>query len=143
MPSLNKVQLIGYLGADPEIRYTGSGTAVANIRLATDEGYKDASGQKVDKTEWHNVVAWDRLAEICGEYLQKGSLVYFEGSLQTRKWEDREGNERYTTETRAFRMQMLDSKKDGQQSKPKKSKPKAQKQQEDWDAPDSDDDLPF
>ena len=143
MPSLNKVQIIGYLGMDPEIRYTGSGTAVANLRVATDEGYKDASGQKVDKTEWHNVVAWDRLAEICGEYLQKGSLVYFEGSLQTRKWEDREGNERYTTETRAFRMQMLDSKKDGQQSQPKKSKPKSQAKQEDWDAPDSDDDLPF
>jgi len=143
MPTLNKVQLIGFLGADPEIRYTGSGVAVANIRLATDEGYKDSSGKKIDKTEWHNVVAWDRLAEVCGEYLQKGSLVYFEGSLQTRKWEDREGNERWTTETRAFKMQMLDRQQGGQQSQSKKSKPKPKQAEEEWDAPDSDDDLPF
>lgn len=104
---INKVILVGNLGQDPELRYTGSGTAVCNMRLATNERYKDKEGEWVDKTEWHNVVAWARLAEICGEYLQKGSQVYFEGSLQTRSWEDRDGNTRYTTEVKAREMLML------------------------------------
>ena len=82
---INKVILVGNLGQEPELRYTGSGTAVCNMRLATNESYKDSNGQMVDKTEWHSVVAWARLAEICGEYLKKGSQVYFEGSLQTRQ----------------------------------------------------------
>lgn len=106
---VNKVILIGNLGQDPELRYTGNGTAVCNIRLATNESYKDSSGEWVDRTEWHNVVTWARLAEICGQYLKKGSMVYFEGSLQTRSWEDRDGNTRYTTEVKASEMQMLDS----------------------------------
>ena len=110
---VNKVILIGNLGQDPELRYTGSGTAVCNMRLATNESYKDADGQLVEKTEWHNVVAWARLAEICGEYLKKGSQVYFEGSLQTRSWEDRDGNTRYTTEVKAREMMMLDSRGGG------------------------------
>lgn len=105
---VNKVILIGNLGQDPELRYTGSGTAVCNMRLATNENYKDREGNLVEKTEWHNVVAWDRLAEICNEYLQKGSQVYFEGSLQTRSWEDRDGNTRYTTEVKAREMRFLD-----------------------------------
>ena len=84
MSSLNKAMLIGRLGKDPELRYTGNGTAVCNLRIATNESYKDQDGQLVEKTEWHSVVAWSRLAEICGEYLKKGSRVYFEGSLQTR-----------------------------------------------------------
>lgn len=104
---VNKVILIGNLGADPELRYTGSGTAVCNMRIATNESYRDASGELVEKTEWHNVVAWARLAEICGEYLKKGEQVYFEGSLQTRQWEDREGQTRYTTEVKVREMMML------------------------------------
>ncbi len=110
---VNKVILIGNLGQDPELRYTGSGTAVCNLRIATNESYKDRDGNLVDKTEWHNVVAWDRLAEICNEYLQKGSQIYFEGSLQTRSWEDRDGNTRYTTEVKAREMMFLDGNRDG------------------------------
>lgn len=108
--SVNKVIIIGNLGQDPELRYTGSGTAVCNMRLATNESYKDSNGELVEKTEWHSVVAWARLAEICGEYLKKGSQVYFEGSLQTRQWEDKDGQTRYTTEIKAREMMMLDSK---------------------------------
>ena len=104
---VNKVILIGNLGQDPELRYTGSGTAVCNMRLATSETYKDRDGNQVENTEWHNVVAWSRLAEICGEYLKKGSQVYFEGQLQTRQWEDRDGNTRYTTEVKVREMTML------------------------------------
>ncbi len=104
---VNKAIIIGNLGQDPELRYTGSGTAVCNMSVATNESYKDSDGQLVEKTEWHRVVAWARLAEICGEYLQKGSQVYFEGSLQTRSWEDRDGNTKYTTEIKARDMMML------------------------------------
>ena len=104
---VNKVILIGNLGQDPELRYTGSGTAVCNMRLATSESYKDRDGNQVENTEWHTVVAWARLAEICGEYLKKGSQVYFEGQLQTRQWEDRDGNTRYTTEVKVREMTML------------------------------------
>ncbi len=110
---VNKVILIGNLGQDPEMRYTGSGTAVCNLRLATTENYKDSNGEWVEKTEWHNVVAWARLAEICNEYLRKGSQVYFEGQLQTRSWEDRDGNTRYTTEVKAREMLMLGGRNDG------------------------------
>jgi single-strand DNA-binding protein len=104
---VNKVILVGNLGADPELRYTGSGTAVCNFNVATNESYKDRDGNMVEKTEWHRVVAWDRLAEICAEYLKKGRQVYIEGSLQTRQWEDQEGQTRYTTEIKAREMQML------------------------------------
>ncbi|HLT46850.1 MAG TPA: single-stranded DNA-binding protein [Rubricoccaceae bacterium] len=104
---VNKVILVGNLGADPELRYTGSGTAVCNFNVATNESYKDRDGNLVEKTEWHRVVAWDRLAEICAEYLKKGRQVYIEGSLQTRQWEDQEGQTRYTTEIKAREMQML------------------------------------
>lgn len=110
---VNKVMLIGNLGQDPEMRYTGSGTAVCNMRLATTENYKDSNGEWVEKTEWHNIVAWARLAEICNEYLRKGSQVYFEGQLQTRSWEDRDGNTRYTTEVKAREMLMLGGREDG------------------------------
>ena len=104
---VNKVILIGNLGADPEIRYTQSGTAVATLRLATTERFKGKDGQMQDQTEWHRVIAWSRLAEICGEYLHKGSKVYIEGRLQTRKWTDQNGNEKYTTEIIAREMKML------------------------------------
>jgi len=104
---INKVILIGNLGADPEIRYTQNGTAVATFNVATTETWKDQAGVKQEKTEWHKIVAWKRLAEICGEYLSKGSKVYIEGKLQTRQWEDKEGNKRYTTEIVAWEMKML------------------------------------
>ena len=107
---LNKVMLIGNLGADPEIRYTGSGSAVANVSLATAESWRDReSGEQQERTEWHRVVFFSRLAEIVSEYLRKGSQIYVEGRIQTRKWQDRDGNDRYTTEIVASNMQMLDS----------------------------------
>ena len=105
MAGINKVILIGNLGNDPEVRYTPSGDAVANFSIATSEEWKDKnSGEKKERTEWHRIVAWRRLGEICGEYLSKGSKVYIEGRLQTRKWEDRDGNSRYTTEIVAREM---------------------------------------
>ena len=104
---INKVILVGNVGQDPELRYTGSGTAVCNLRLATNESYKDSNGEWVERTEWHSVVAWARLAEICNEYLHKGSQVYIEGSLQTRSYEDKDGITRYTTEIKAREMMML------------------------------------
>jgi len=110
MAGVNKVILVGNLGSDPEIRYTPSGAAVANFRIATSEEWTDKNtGEKQERTEWHRIVAWRRLGEICGEYLRKGSQVYIEGKLQTRSWEDRDGNRRYTTEVVAQTMQMLGS----------------------------------
>lgn len=107
---INKVILIGNLGADPEIRYMPSGAAVANVSLATSESWRDKqTGEQVDRTEWHRVVFFNRLAEIVGEYLKKGGKIYVEGRLQTRKWQDKEGKDRYTTEIIANEMQMLDS----------------------------------
>ena len=107
MASVNKVILIGNLGADPEVRYMPSGDAVANLRIATTENWKDKSGEKQEKTEWHRVSFFGRQAEVCGEYLKKGSAIYVEGSLQTRKWQNKEGQDQYTTEIRGDRMQML------------------------------------
>jgi len=104
---VNKVILIGNLGRDPEMRYTGSGNAVANLSLATTRRYRDRDGQQQEETEWHRVVMFSRLAEIAGEYLRKGSQVYIEGRLQTRKWQDNNGQDRYTTEVVANEMQML------------------------------------
>jgi len=107
---INKVILVGNLGKDPEIKYTASGAAVANITIATSDSWNDKqTGEKVEKTEWHRVVAFQRLAEIMGEYLKKGSQVYIEGKLQTRKWQDQSGQDRYTTEIVASDMQMLGS----------------------------------
>lgn len=104
---VNKVILIGNLGADPEVRYTQNGTAVATFSLATTERRKGPDGQPQDFTEWHRIVAWQRLAEICGEYLSKGSKIYIEGRIQTRKWKDQSGNDRFTTEIIAREMKML------------------------------------
>ena len=110
MASVNKVILVGNLGRDPETRYNPEGGAICNISVATTETWKDkASGEKQERTEWHRVVFFNRLAEIAGEYLKKGSQVYVEGSLRTRKWQDKEGQERTTTEIVADRMQMLGS----------------------------------
>ncbi len=107
MASVNKVILIGNLGRDPEVRYTPSGTAVANFTLATTDNWTDPDGQKQSRTEWHRIEAWGRLGEICGEYLSKGRQVYIEGSIRTDEWEDQEGNRRRTTKIRAWQMQML------------------------------------
>ena len=107
MASVNKVILLGNLGSEPELKYTPSGKAVANFSLATSEQWTKKDGEKNEKTEWHRIVAWDRLGEICGEYLHKGKQVYIEGRIQTRAWEDREGNKRYTTEIVAHTMKML------------------------------------
>lgn len=110
---VNKVMLIGNLGQDPELNYTGSGTAVCNLRLATDESYTNRDGELVERTEWHDIVAWERLAEVCDEYLVKGSRIYCEGSLQTNTWEDRDGNTRYSTEIKMRNMMMLGGEEGG------------------------------
>ncbi|MES2772285.1 MAG: single-stranded DNA-binding protein [Pseudomonadota bacterium] len=114
MASVNKVILVGNLGADPETRYLPNGDAVANVRLATTESWKDkASGEKREITEWHRVVFYRKLAEIVGQYLKKGSAIYLEGRIRTRKWQDKEGQERYTTEIEASEMQMLGGRQGG------------------------------
>ncbi len=145
---LNKVMLIGNLGADPEIRYTQNGGAVANIRLATAESWRDKdSGEQQERTEWHRVVMFGRLGEIAGEYLRKGSQVYVEGRIQTRKWQDRDGNDRYTTEVVANEMQMLGS-RGGGGSAPEASsfgakEPAASTPAAESTADEFDDDIPF
>jgi single-strand DNA-binding protein len=115
MASVNKVIIVGNLGRDPEVRYTPSGGAVCNVSVATTRAWKDkTSGEKVEETEWHRVVFYDRLAEVAGEYLKKGRSVYVEGRLKTRKWQDKDGVERYTTEIVANEMQMLGGRNDGE-----------------------------
>jgi len=110
---INKVILVGRLGKDPEIRSTPGGNTVAKFTVATDERYTDKSGEKQERTEWHNIVAWGKLAEICGQYLRKGKLVYIEGSIRTDSWDDKEtGQKKYRTEIIANQMQMLDRKGD-------------------------------
>ena len=110
---MNKAILIGRLGQDPKVAYAQTGTTIVNFSIATDESYTDREGNKVDKTEWHRIVTFGKQADFCANYLTKGRLVLVEGSLQTRKWQDQEGQDRYTTEIRALRVQALDSK--GQQ----------------------------
>jgi single-strand DNA-binding protein len=127
MASINKVILIGNLGKDPDLRFMPNGDAVCNFSIATTEGWKDKNGQKQEKTEWHNIVIYRKLAEVAGEYLKKGRPVYLEGRLQTRKWQDKEGQDRYTTEVVCDTMQMLGTKdnSDGvaEQEKLQKSQP--------------------
>ena len=152
MASVNKVILIGNLGADPETRYLPSGDAVANIRIATTEVWKDKGGEKQEHTEWHRIAFFGKLAEIAGEYLKKGSPVYVEGRIRTRKWQDKEGQDRYSTEIVADRMQLLGSRGGGSESaarEPKPAaaesgggaKPAAKKSGASFD--DMDDDIPF
>jgi len=113
MRGVNKAIIVGNLGADPEVRATQNGKAVTTLSIATSEQWKDKqSGQPQERTEWHRVVMYDRLAEIAGEYLRKGSKVYIEGSIHTRKWQDKDGQDRYTTEIKALQMQMLDGRND-------------------------------
>ena len=144
---VNKAIILGSLGQDPDIRYTAGGAAVANISIATNEQWKDKeSGEMQERTEWHRVVFFGRLAEIVGEYLRKGSQVYVEGRIQTRKWQDKEGKDRYTTEIVANEMQMLGSKSGGttasfdQSQQPQQSAPAASAQ---GSNDDFDDDIPF
>lgn len=152
---LNKVILIGNLGADPEPRFTQSGVQVTTFSLATTERWKDQNGQQQAVTEWHRIVAWRRLAEICTQYLHKGSKVYIEGKLQTRKWQDQNGVDRYTTEIVANEMKMLDSKQSEQpgntqaQAMPEGQRPTQQSmlnghgEQHNHNPPGYDEDLPF
>lgn len=123
--SVNKVILVGRLGKDPETRYMTNGEAVTNATLATSENWKDKNGEKQEKTEWHNLVFYRRLAEIAGEYLKKGSQIYVEGKLQTRKWQTKEGQDRYTTEIIVNEMQMLGSKAGGGSFEVVENKPAA------------------
>ncbi len=147
MASLNKVMLIGNLGKDPEVRYTTSGTAVASFSLATSERFKNKTGEWEDRTEWHNITLWGRLAEIAGEYLAKGKTVYIEGRLQTRKWQDRDGRDRYTTEIVGDKMQMLGGKGDasGRQGGGRPSDEPAYGASPGYEEPtfNPDDDIPF
>ena len=144
MASINKVILIGNVGKDPEVRYTPSGAAICNISIATSRNWKDKnSGERQEETEWHRVVFYDRLAEIAGEYLRKGRSVYVEGRLKTRKWADKDGIEKYTTEIIADQMQMLGG-KDGAEAPAPAPKPAAKtpaKPSTGFD--DMDDDIPF
>ncbi len=118
MASVNKVILIGNLGRDPELRYTQSGQAVTNFSLATTDRFSNKSGEREERTEWHRIVAWARTAELCAQYLAKGRSVYVEGRLQTREWEDKEGQKRRTTEVVAQTVQFLGGPRDGQQAGP-------------------------
>ncbi len=144
---INKVILIGNLGNDPEVRYLPNGNAVANISVATSESWKDKqTGEQQDRTEWHRIVLYNRLGEIAGEYLKKGSKVYIEGSLRTRKWQDKNGQDRYTTEIIANEMQMLDS-RGGQGGAPSSfnqdHESSAPNMKEMADSQAFDDDIPF
>lgn len=152
--SLNKVMLLGRLGRDPEVRYTASGTAVATFSLATSDRWKDRDGNDQERTEWHRVVAWARLGEICGEYLSKGKQVYIEGRIQTRDWEDQDGNRRTTTEIVANDMIMLGGRGesagpsyndyDRRQAPPQRSESRREEPRErSYTPPPPEDDIPF
>src|SRR5512143_1801040 len=142
MASLNKVLLIGNLGKDPEVRYTSNGTAVASFSLATSERFKNKNGEWEERTEWHNITLWGRLAEIAGEYLAKGRTVFIEGRLQTRKWQDRDGRDRYTTEIVGDKMHVLAAKGEG--ARPSGARPDSQEAPP-YEEPafNPDDDIPF
>lgn len=141
MRGVNKVILVGNLGRDPEIRYTRDGTAVANLNLATTDYWTDNSGQRQERTEWHRVVAWGKLAEIAKEYLTKGRQIYIEGRLQTRSWDDKQGNKRYTTEVRADQMLMLGTRGGDAPDRTSSSTPSPEFEHEPFQA--TDDDVPF
>ena len=138
MAGVNKVILIGNLGKDPEVKYLDSGVAVANFSLATTESYKNKEGERVSQTEWHNIVLWRGLAEITEKYLKKGNSVYIEGKIRSRKWEDKEGNTRYTTEILADNMTMLGKKENGSAEKTETTP-----EQESIPQEEKGDDLPF
>jgi single-strand DNA-binding protein len=138
MAGVNKVILVGNLGKDPEVKYLDSGVAVANFSLATTENYKNKEGERVSQTEWHNIVLWRGLAEVAEKWLKKGSSVYIEGKIKTRKWEDKDGNTRYNTEILADNMTMLGGKSNADSTSPTSSESTTSKSSED-----TADDLPF
>ena len=143
MASLNKAIIIGHLGKDPEVRYPPSGEAVCNFTVATSETWKDkATGEKKESTEWHRIGAFSKLAEICGQYLKKGSLVYIEGRIQTRKWE-KDGHTNYSTEIKADQMKMLGSKSDGGERAPAPQQTPDQNRGTPGSVADFEDDIPF
>ena len=135
MSGVNKAIILGRLGKDPEVRYLPDGKAVASFTVATSETWKDKSGEKKEKTEWHRIVAFGKLGEICGEYLKKGSQCYLEGRLQTREWQDKDGNKKYTTEIVASEVQFIVGK--GERQEPKHAEPPARGEMP------ADDDIPF
>lgn len=149
--SVNKVILVGHLGKDPEVRYTASGDPIANLTVATSESWKDkATGEKKEQTEWHRCSCFGKLAEICGQWLKKGAQVYIEGSLRTSKWQDKDGQDRYTTEIRMDQMVMLGSRSGGQGDAPAKdgdyqpaNKPQPSRQGAKPSFDDLGDDIPF
>jgi single-strand DNA-binding protein len=143
MSSLNKVQLIGRLGKDPEVRYTNDNIAVAKLAIATAESYKDKSGAKQEITEWHNVVCWRNLAEIAEKYLTKGKQVYIEGKLRTRNWEDKDGNKRYTTEIIADNFIMLDKRDSSEQHTESPTRKVSEATMPQIETTTPEDDLPF
>ena len=143
MSGVNKVILVGHLGADPTMRYTQSGTPVVQFNVATTERFNDRSGERQERTEWHRVVTWAKLAEICNQYLRKGKQVYIEGRLQTRQWEDQSGNTRYTTEVVANNMVMLGRAGDVANDVPAQQFPPDPVAQESGSGGSDDDDLPF
>jgi single-strand DNA-binding protein len=143
MAGINKAILIGRLGSDPEVRYTPSGVAVANFNIATSEEWKDKdTDEKKERTEWHRIVAWRKLGEICGEYLSKGRQVYIEGRIQTRSWEDKDGNKRYTTEIVANDVQFLGGRDAGSGAKAASGASASDSASSPIQAPE-DDDIPF
>ena len=142
MAGVNKVILVGNLGKDPEVRHLENGTAVANFPIATSESYKDKEGNRVDQTEWHNVVVWRKLAEIAESYLKKGSQIYLEGKLRTRSWEDQQGNKKYTTEAVADTFTML-GKKEGVQNSQNPFTPANNSTPSNQNKIEEEDDLPF
>src|SRR5215831_4017906 len=142
--SINKVILVGRLGRDPELKYTASGTPFCRFSMATDEGWTDkGSGERTERTEWHNIVVWDKLAEICNEYLTKGRLVYIEGSLQTREWDDKEGVKRKTTEIRARDMVLLGGGSPQGEGGSKRGSDSGMSSSMGGNTPITDDDIPF
>lgn len=146
MAGINKVILIGRLGRDPEVRYTPDGTAVANFSIATSDEWKDRdTGEKRERTEWHRIVAWRKLGELCGEYLSKGRQVYIEGRLQTRDWQDKDGNKRYTTEIVANEVQFLGARDSGNEGYRPPAEPRGGGNYSDQNAYSGppDDDIPF
>ena len=146
---VNRVMLVGRLGKDPEMRYTSSGMPATNFSMATDERWKDRNGERQRRTEWHNIVVWRNLAEICGKYLHKGKQVYIEGRIQTRSYDDRDGNKKYITEIVADQMQMLGSKGDGgsrgqqNDSFDQRQEPQAEEPKVAEPSFNPDDDIPF
>lgn len=149
MAGVNKVILVGNLGKDPEVRYLENGTAVANFPLATSESYKDKDGNRIDQTEWHNIVVWRKLAEIAENFLKKGSQIYVEGKLRTRSWDDQQGNKRYTTEVVADNFTMLGRKDENtgtgvvNDSNQNYSKPASNTPAQANNPAEEEDDLPF